>query len=176
MLKKSSVCFSFSELSNTPRIYRRNAFDPPPLFPTTHDLSNQGVELKQANPYLDTMMTPVDIKYGIAAQISPLGAPIFGGSIYFPTGNILRPIDGLRGSYAQSRSIHTRVGMQGGPFLPYQNSNYAQNVREIEQASIAGNPANFQSTSNNWQLDSTKVNHQLPLILPPGEPIGFGRL
>lgn len=163
----------FSEICIPYKMHKRNVFDPPPMLPVPKGPLPNGVELEEANPYLDTMHEPVDLKYGIAVHSSPGNSPQLGGRVYFPTGHLMRPKESFEGSYAQSRSIQARVGMQGGPFLPWQNPQYAQNVREIQEAA-AINSDSFRryDTTNGVRRDSVSSSaihpqRQQQFIAPP---------
>jgi len=111
------------------------------------------------NPYLDAMTNAYWPNYGLGvAYNSPTQV---GGGLSWPTGNALMPQDHFNGTLGFSQPIQVRVGMQGGPFFPYQNPNYMKTVQNV-------NDANSLQQLSQMQSDASRLSAALPGQTPSG--------
>jgi len=97
------------------------------------------------NPYLDAMTNGYWPNFGLGyANQNPTQ---IGGGINWPTGNALMPSDHFNGTLGFARPEQLRIGMQGGPFFPYQNPQYIKTVKDVNDANMLNQITQTQADS-----------------------------
>uniref|UniRef100_A0A915L800 Uncharacterized protein n=1 Tax=Romanomermis culicivorax TaxID=13658 RepID=A0A915L800_ROMCU len=133
--------------------------------------------LASSNPYLDTMYTPTIGDYGFGVGI--LQHPFVGtGNVNFPTGNRMKPMDSVLGTFAFAKPWNVRFGTEGGPFFPMQNKNFYKTAEAISEINAMNNAAEAPAVGAIPKIPASALQDSGPFpaggaALPPLPP-GFG--
>lgn len=133
-----------------------------PLPPKNDDTTSQ---------ILEAMNKPINPNFGLG--FSYVQPTLIGGDLTFPSGNILRPEEHVGGNFGIARPVNVRYGMQGGPFYPWQDPNYAKNMATVmNEPNLLQNSFKKDSASGGTfprVTNDQPIPEKRPLVLPPQE-------
>uniref|UniRef100_A0A915L6N9 Uncharacterized protein n=1 Tax=Romanomermis culicivorax TaxID=13658 RepID=A0A915L6N9_ROMCU len=94
------------------------------------------------NPFVDDMFTPRNFDVGVGLDLSSKPF-MMGGNLNYPTGNLMKPMESIGGTFAYAQPFALKYGTQLGPYYPWQ-------IDGFEKAIAAANSVDKPNAGRQW--------------------------